>query len=72
MVGALRRLATDEVVMNASVNHVMYVGLTMTARAAGARTGRSAGTSIEAMSHLHAVDAATVPRGATASIIPIG
>jgi hypothetical protein len=33
--------------MNASVTHVMYVGLTIAARAAGTSTGRSAGTSIE-------------------------
>src|SRR3954447_12480592 len=49
MVGALRRLATDAVVMNASVSHVMWVGFATTAGVAGTATGRPAGTSIEAI-----------------------
>src|SRR5215203_2113298 len=52
IVGALRRLATDAVVMNANVTHVMYVGLTTAALAAGTLTGRPAGTSIDAMRSL--------------------
>jgi hypothetical protein len=51
IVGALRKLATDAVVINARVSHVMYVGFA-TALTAGAAIGRSAGTSMDAMRYL--------------------
>src|SRR6185295_18767804 len=57
IVGALRRLATEAVVMNAKVSHVMYVGFATTALAAGFATGRSAGTSIDAMQSLPCLEA---------------
>jgi hypothetical protein len=49
MVGALRRLATDAVVMKASVSHVMYVGFATTRAAAGVLALPPAGTSIDAI-----------------------
>jgi len=48
-VGALRRLATEAVVMNASVSQVMYVGCATIGLTAGAAVRRSAGTSIDAV-----------------------
>src|SRR4051794_8092384 len=47
MVGALRRLATDAVVMNASVTQVIALGCVTIAFTAGTRMGRSAGTPME-------------------------
>src|SRR5689334_2439948 len=53
MVGALRRLATEAVVMNANVTHVMYVGLATarTGASVATLTGRSAGVPAVAISH---------------------
>jgi len=47
IVGALRKLATEEVVMNARVSHVMYFLFPASPLAAGTAIGRSAGKSIE-------------------------
>src|SRR3954465_9596147 len=52
IVGALRRLATDAVVMKASVTQVMYDGFATVALATGFAIGPSIGTSIDATSDL--------------------